>query len=238
MGAVASAIFLARLPGSSAPPSRPRRRTHHLRWLPGVFGALCLAALLLVGYVSFVTEDRRFVEPTLVPEERVALVFGAGVLPDGRPSRMLADRVDAAVELHRAGRVEKILMTGDNGRPDYDEVGVMRARALAAGVPPEDVRMDHAGFSTYESCYRARAVFGVERAVLVTQRYHLPRAVYTCGALGVEAVGFGTPDWGSYSDALLARYAAREAAATLNALLFVHALRPLPTYLGPFEPVV
>jgi vancomycin permeability regulator SanA len=104
-------------------------------------------------------------------------------------------------------------------------------------VPAGDVVTDHAGFSTYESCYRAHAIFGVERAVLVTQRYHLPRALYTCRSLGVDAAGLGTPDWGVYSDGLLLRYNLREGAATLNALWQLHVTRPPPTYLGSREPI-
>jgi vancomycin permeability regulator SanA len=172
-----------------------------------------------------------------VPPERVALVFGAGVRADGQPTAMLAGRVQAAAALYHAGRVDKLLMTGDNSRVEYDEVTAMKRHAVGLGVPPDAVSLDHAGFSTYESCYRARAVFGLDRAVLVTQAYHLPRALYTCRGLGVEAVGLGAPDWGTYPEALLVRYSLREAAATINALWQVHVARPEPTYLGPREVV-
>lgn len=103
-------------------------------------------------------------------------------------------------------------------------------------VEPEGGRtLDYAGFSTYESCYRLRPIFGVERAVLVTQSYHLPRASYTCRALGVDAVGLGVPDWGRYANILIARYTLREALATAKALVDVHLTRPLPTFLGSYE---
>jgi vancomycin permeability regulator SanA len=196
------------------------------------------APLLLLAvslYVTTATHGRRYEAVAAVPPARVAIVFGAGVRPDGRLSRMLAERVAAAVELYHAGRVEKLLMTGDNSSVNYDEVTAMRGYAIERGVDPDDIALDYAGFSTYESCYRARPIFGVEQAVLVTQRYHLPRAVYTCRQLGVDAVGLGTPDWGAYHPALLARYTAREVVATARAVWQVHVTRPLPTFLGPFE---
>jgi vancomycin permeability regulator SanA len=194
-----------------------------------------VTALLLIGYVWVATNNNRYGDPSRVPDERVAIVFGAGVLPDGSLSPMLADRVEAAVNLYRSGQVQKLLMTGDNSSPDYDEVSAMKRYAIGRQVPAADITLDYAGFSTYESCYRARAIFGVAQAVLVTQRYHLPRAVYTCRALGVDAVGLGTPDWGTYTDGLMAEYSAREALSTLKALWQVHVLRPPPTFLGPFE---
>jgi vancomycin permeability regulator SanA len=217
-------------------PSRTRSgraaRWRGWRWL--ALGLL-LAPLLLVLAVYLDTASYRYEQVTLTPPARVAIVFGAGLRPDGSPSPMLADRVRAGVQLYQAGRVQKLLMTGDNSRADYNEVAAMRRAAIAAGVPAADITLDHAGFSTYESCYRAIAIFGVRDAVLVTQRYHLPRAVYTCRQLGLEAVGLGTADWGVYAPQVLAVYSLREALATLNALWEVHLARPEPTYLGRFE---
>ncbi len=199
---------------------------------------VCLGALLVcasVGYVDANTRQYRYEQTTAVPREQVALVFGAGVRPDGRLSRMLADRVTAAVDLYVQGRVDKLLMSGDNSHAEYDEVTAMKRYAVERGVPEDDITLDYAGFSTYESCYRARAIFGVTRVILVTQRYHLPRAVYTCRQLGIDAVGIGTADWGVYRETLLLNYTAREVLATLKALVDVHLTRPLPTFLGPFE---
>jgi vancomycin permeability regulator SanA len=182
------------------------------------------------------TAAYRYSAPHEIPSERVAVVFGAGVRGE-RPTRILAERIQGAVALYQLGRVDKLLMTGDNSRADYDEVTVMSRYAQALGVPADDITLDYAGFSTYDSCYRLIPIFGVTRAVLVTQAYHLPRAVYTCRALGVEAVGLGTADWGRYSPLLLARYTVREALAAAKALLDVHLTRPLPTFLGPYEGV-
>lgn len=210
---------------------RLRRLLSLLALTAGLGLLLPIAAVL---YVRAATAPFRFDAPANVPTERVVVVFGAGVRGE-RPTRILAERIQAAVELYRLGRVSKLLMTGDNSRADYDEVTVMGRYAESLGVPPDDITLDYAGFSTYESCYRLRPIFGVERAVLVTQSFHLPRAVYTCRALGVEAVGLGAADWGRYSPLLLARYSVREALATTKALVDVHLTQPLPTFLGPFE---
>lgn len=198
------------------------------------FGSI-LTPLTLNFYVNAATSDRRYTEASQVPKQKVAIVFGAGIYPDGTPSPMLADRVDAAVELYKKGRVQKLLMTGDNSRDDYDEVSAMQRHAIAQGIPIEDITLDHAGFSTYESCYRAKEIFGIQQAVLVTQNFHLSRAIYTCQQLNVEAVGLGTPDWGSYSKATVTRYTAREKLSVLKALWEVHISRPSPTFLGKFE---
>lgn len=194
-----------------------------------------LTPFLLTVYIKTVTNNRRYFQVEKVPNEPVAIVFGAGVWADGTPTPMLADRVEGAVELYRLGRVNKILMTGDNGTPEYNEVVAMQQYAERLGVPNKDIKLDYAGFSTYESCYRAKVIFGVERAVLITQKYHLPRAVYTCNQLGIEAVGLGTPDWGKFKDDSMRFYTQREVLAVIKAILELHIIRPKPTFLGPFE---
>ena len=125
-----------------------------------------------------------------VPERPVALVFGAGYWPDGTPSDVLKDRVEAAVDLYRAGRVGRVIFSGDKRFANYNEPGTMQDYALSLGLPQEAIVLDYAGRRTYDSCYRARDIFGVREVVLVTQRYHLPRALYICEHLGLEAVGY------------------------------------------------
>lgn len=200
---------------------------------------LILLGCFILGGVSLYfhqsTASYRYNQAQAVPAQRVAIIFGAGIRPNGQPSRILAERIQAAVELYQLGIVEKLLMTGDNSEVNYDEVTVMRDYAIARGVREEDITRDYAGFRTYDSCYRAKQIFGVEHAVLVTQSYHLPRAVYSCRQLGIEAVGLGTPDWGSYPDILILRYELREIAASLQALWELHITHPLPRFLGPFE---
>ncbi|MBD1810561.1 YdcF family protein [Microcoleus vaginatus DQ-U2] len=194
-----------------------------------------LTPLALNYYVRLVTRNYRHSHIANVPAESIAIVFGAGVWEDGTPTPMLADRVQAGVDLYKAGRVDKLLMTGDNSSLDYNEVQAMQEYAAAQGVPTNNIILDYAGFSTYESCYRAKEIFGITQAVLVTQNFHLARAVYTCRQLGVEAIGLGTPDWGKFRQKGMIRYSFREFLAVLKALWEVRVTRPEPTFLGPFE---
>jgi vancomycin permeability regulator SanA len=192
---------------------------------------LMLLSFVLLSYVWLSTASYRFDSPESVPQTRVAIVFGAGIR-DGRVSRVLADRLDTAIALYELDRVQKLLMTGDNSRSDYDEVSAMKAYAIEHGVAPDDITLDYAGFSTYDSCYRAQAIFGVGQAVLVTQPFHLPRAVYTCRALGIDALGIQTDrniGWLWYN--------LRELVAGPRALWQVHITRPLPHFLGPREEI-
>lgn len=125
----------------------------------------------------------------LLPKADAILILGCGVWADGTPSPMLRDRLDQGIALYKAGVSDRLLMSGDHGRTDYDEVNAMKRYAVAAGVPSEAIFMDHAGFSTYDSVYRAKEVFGAETLVIVSQTYHLYRAVWLAEGLGVEAYG-------------------------------------------------
>jgi SanA protein len=172
--------------------------------------------------------------PEEVPERPVALVFGAGYWPDGRPSDIMRDRVEAAVELYRAGRVRRLLFSGDNRFVDYNEPEKMLEIALELGVPAEDIVLDYAGRRTYDTCYRAREIFGLHEVVLVTQRYHQARALYTCEGLGLDAVGY-VADRMHYVH--IRRYQAREFPALWLAWWDLHVRRPLPI-LGDPIPVL
>ena len=152
-------------------------------------------------------QDRIHSAVDAVPQRPVALVFGAGYWPDGTPSDVMKDRVEAAVELYRAKRVRKVLFSGDNRFVNYNEPQRMLEYALSLGLPQDVIVLDYAGRRTYDTCYRARDIFGVQEAILVTQRYHLPRAMYTCEGLGLNVVGYAA-DRRSYVNAR--RYWARE----------------------------
>jgi SanA protein len=169
------------------------------------------------------------------PAAPVAIVFGAGLWRDGTPTTVLRDRITTAAELYFSGKVQKILMSGDNSYLDYNEPGAMRDYALKLGVPDSAIVQDYAGRRTYDTCYRARNIFGLKHAILVTQSFHLPRALYTCNALGVKAEGVAS-DMHDYR--LLSRlyWQVRELPATLTALLDVHILKPEPI-LGKPEPI-
>ena len=165
-----------------------------------------------------------------VPAERVALVLGARVYANGRLSGMLRDRVETAVALYKAGKVQKILMSGDNSSLEYNEPDAMVAHAVAMGVPPEDIQPDYAGRRTYDSCYRAGAIFQVKSAVIVTQAFHLPRALFLCNQLGVQSVGVAA-DQRQYDPRSIAWSETREVPATFFALLDIIRRAP-PAVLG------
>jgi SanA protein len=170
-----------------------------------------------------------------VPSRRVAIVFGAGLWRDGTPTPVLRDRVATAAELYFSGKVEKILMSGDNRFIYYNEPGAMYNYALELGVPDEAIVLDYAGRRTYDTCYRARQIFGVTEAILVTQQFHISRALYTCNKLGVNAIGVPA-DRRRYSSGPYLYWNLRELPATLTALWEVNITRPEPV-LGEPEPI-
>ncbi len=166
-----------------------------------------LAVLVCIGFAGLLTVfglssymKSHTAEGILSAEEAAELdvdcilVLGCGVREDGSPSLMLRDRLETGIALYEAGAAEKLLMSGDHGRKDYDEVNTMKAIAVEQGIPSADVFMDHAGFSTYDSMYRARDIFCAEKIIIVSQRYHLPRALYTAEKLGLEAYGVAAAD--------------------------------------------
>ena len=156
------------------------------------------------------------------------VVLGASVYADGTPSGILQDRLDDGIALYFAGAAPKIIMSGDNSTVSYNEVKAMKDYAVAQGVPSEDVFCDHAGFSTYESMYRAKHVFGAERIVVATQTYHLYRALYAAGGLGLEAVGVPS-DYREYAHQL--QYDVREIPARTKDF-FKTLLRVPSTFVG------
>ena len=177
----------------------------------------------------------RLYNPQSVPQVQVAIVFGAGLWRDGSPSPVLRDRVATAADLYFSDKVEKLLMSGDKSSVHHDEPGAMRDFALSLGVPDEDIVLDYAGRRTYDTCYRAREIFNIDSAILVTQAFHLPRALYTCNTLGVKAVGVPA-DLRQYRRSSLAFWNFRETIATAVALWEVHISLPEPI-LGKPEPI-
>ena len=170
-----------------------------------------------------------------VPARRVAIVFGAGLWRNGTATPVLQDRVQTAANLYFAGKVEKLLMSGDNRFVDYNEPAVMREVAISLGVPESAIVLDYAGRRTYDTCYRAKAIFGVTEAILVTQAFHLPRALYECSQLGIGSVGVEA-DLRVYSISSMLYWNARELFATVAALWDVNISHPVPV-LGNPEPI-
>ncbi|WP_322794208.1 SanA/YdcF family protein [Bellilinea sp.] len=197
-----------------------------------------IAIILGLGIPNMIAEwyarARQF-QVEQAPSAPVAIVFGAGLTRDGQPSPVLRDRVATAVQLYFDGKVQKILMSGDNRFVDYNEPGAMKRYALSLGVPEADIVLDYAGRRTYDTCYRARHIFGVREAILVTQRFHLPRAIFTCNGLGVDSVGV-IADQRTYSQYAHRFWRIREIPATAMAFVDVFITRPLPV-LGEPEPI-
>lgn len=162
------------------------------------------------------------------------IVLGCRVWSDNTPSWMLSDRLKMGVELYKSGAAPKILMSGDHGRKDYDEVNVMRKYAEDEGVNSHDIFTDHAGFSTYETMYRAKEVFGAKKVIIVTQSYHLYRAVYDAQKLGLEAVGVVSYE-NQYDNKQTYRDI-REIAARCKDFVYC-IFKPKPTYLGEVIPI-
>ncbi len=193
----------------------------------GVFGINIYVVLSTDDYLLSAEEAAKLSDVDCI------LVLGCGVWEDGRPSHMLRDRLRRSIELYELGAAPKLLMSGDHGREDYNEVDTMKAFAVDAGIPSEDVFMDHAGFSTYESMYRAKEIFQAEKVIIVTQTYHLYRSIYIARSLGLDAYGV---------DADLVGYGngtGRELREVLARVkdTFSCIFKPEPTYLGEVIPI-
>jgi SanA protein len=197
---------------------------------------LGLIALFLSRLITALYSLTRTYSVENTPPRPVAIVFGAGLWRDGTPTNVLRDRIATAAALFFSGKVLKVLMSGDNRYIDYNEPGAMREYALRLGIPDSAIVLDYAGRRTYDTCYRAQAIFGIQRAILVTQSFHLPRALYTCNALGLDAVGVPS-DQREYNPRSLIYWNLRELPATISALLDVHILHPEPV-LGEPDPII
>lgn len=198
-------------------------------------GALSLAAVVLPRIFTILYSMDRIHSVQDAPSERLAIVFGAGLRRDGTPTAILRDRVETAAALYFDGKVEKILMSGDNRFENYNEPESMRQYAVNLGVPWEAIALDYAGRRTYDTCYRAKTVFKVDRALLVTQKFHLPRALFLCTSLGLDSQGVEANN-NRYWNTSLFIWNFREQLATVAAFLDVYVSNPMPV-LGDPEPI-
>ena len=174
----------------------------------------------------FYSASRVYSSAQEIPNERpprIAIVFGAAVWEGEIPSPVLYDRVKTASELYLSGKVKKLLLSGDNRVENYDEPAVMKRTALELGVPDEALVLDEAGRRTYDTCYRAKEIFGIGRAILVTQSFHLDRALYVCRALGIDSVGIRAEKrlYGQET-----QWRLRELGATFKSWLDLHMIHP------------
>ncbi len=198
-----------------------------------VLAGFLLAGLLRIGLLLS-ARPRTFL-PGEIPPAPVALVLGAGLNRDGSPGVVLRDRVRTAAELYFNGRVDKLLMSGDNSTEFYNEPGAMRDFAISLGVPQEDIILDYAGRRTYDSCFRARAIFGLDRAIIITQAFHLPRALFLCNAFQLESDGVPADD-ANYRLRYYTFWWVREILASIKAFWDVYIAQP-ELILGEPEPI-
>ncbi len=208
---------------------------HQIARLALILGLVSLIGLLLARAIVLLYARTRLFTVKDVASHRVAIVFGAGLRRDGTPTTVLADRVQTAATLYLEGKVEKLLMSGDNRFIYYNEPESMRRYALSLGVPDEAIVLDYAGRRTYDTCYRARHIFGVKSAILVTQGFHLPRALFLCNMLGVTAVGVSA-DLNDYRKISRTVWTTREWIATLAAIVDLLQHKPAQV-LGKPEPI-
>jgi SanA protein len=212
--------------------------TRFFRIIFRLLWAFCGAIILFIFGVNVWMKvqafPKTFTDPALVPVQQAGLVLGTRVYGN-EVSDLLQERLDTALEVYRLKRVQKLLVSGDHGSKYYDEVDTMRKYLEKNGVPPEDIFMDHAGFSTYDSLFRARNVFRAESLVIVTQDFHLPRSLYIAHALGVDAVGLRAGTGELPKDVAL-RNAIREPAARMKAWWDVFS-GTAPMVLGPQIPL-
>ena len=194
-----------------------------------------LTMVLLPRLITTIYSRNRIYQPHDSPVEQVAIIFGAGLRWDGTPTAILRDRVETGASLYFSGKAEKLLMSGDNSVESHNESGAMRQFAMALGVPAEAIVLDYAGRRTYDTCYRAKAIFGVENALLVTQKFHLPRALFLCNALGLNASGVEANNL-NYRRGSLLIWNFREQLATVAAFFDVYVDKPAPI-LGVPEPI-
>ena len=196
---------------------------------------LITIALFLPKILFWMFAQPRTLTVENVESTRVAIVFGAGLLRDGSAGPVLSDRVQTAVALYQQGKVKKLLMSGDNSFVEYNEPEAMRQYALERGVPDEDIILDYAGRRTYDTCYRAKEIFQVDQAILVTQEFHMPRALFLCNWFGMDANGVEANNR-YFLKRSRAYWNFRELFATFQAVWDVLITQPLPV-LGEPEPI-
>ena len=206
-----------------------------LRRLFVIVCTIGVLGILLPRLITALHSLDRIYQKDDAPTKRVAIVFGAGLRRDGTPTAILRDRLDTAASLYFSRKVEKLLMSGDNQLQSYNEPESMRQYALSLGVPDEAIVLDFAGRRTYDTCYRARTIFEIDDVLLVTQKFHLPRALFLCNALGLQAFGVEANTRQFRRSAMLI-WNTRELLATMAAFLDVYVTSPQPV-LGEPSPV-
>jgi len=207
-----------------------------VRGLLAVLAALALVTLIVPRLITTAYAWSRIYSVETAPVEPAAVVFGAGLTRSGLPTPILRDRVETAARLYHAGKVQKLLMSGADRFDAYSEPEAMRQYAMTLGVPAEAIVLDNGGRRTYDTCYRTKNIFGLDSAILVTQRWHLPRALFLCSAMGIKASGVEAANR-RYWPVMLFIWNVREQIATVGALVDVYVSPPAPL-LGKPEPIL
>ena len=202
-----------------------------------IFISLIVITILIISItISIVNSYKKYIYSIedMPSGNDAIIVLGAGVRNDGTPSDILADRLETSLEVFKEGLGNTFILSGDHGREEYNEVRAMKEYIMNGNVDKKLVFMDHAGFSTYDTMYRAKEIFKVEKAIIVTNEYHLPRALYIARKLGIEAYGVKS-DKREYQ--LMDSYKKREILAQLKDYFYVNILKPEPKFLGESIPV-
>ncbi|MGJ8684049.1 MAG: SanA/YdcF family protein [Nonlabens sp.] len=194
---------------------------------------LVLLVIILQFHIKRSSRDVIFENADELEPAYVGLVLGASVRPDKSLSPILQDRVDKALELYEKGIIKRFLLSGDHGQKDYDEVNAMKTYLNNKGVPDQDIFLDHAGFDTYDSMFRAHEVFQIDKAIVITQKFHLPRAIYVGRKMGLELQGY-IADNREYPGN--AHFTRREWLANIKAWIELN-IEKSPTYSGDAIPI-
>lgn len=202
------------------------------RWLINAIGLALVLILAVFLFIKVKTNPYIYSDIKTVPSAQIAVILGAAVLKNGDPSPVLEDRANRAIELYQAGKVKKILVTGNNSTRTYDEVGPVREYLLESKIPDADILLDRAGVDTYRSLYQARDIFPMDSMIVVSQSFHLPRAVFIARALGVNAYGMSA-DRGHYLSWNYVREMLADVKAVSNVIL-----KREPKYLGEKIPII
>jgi SanA protein len=214
------------------------RKKQILRIIRGfsILGITSVVLFSLPRIISLLIANPKIYDMESLPPKKIAIIFGAGITKDGRPTAVLKDRVMAGVELYQAGKIQYFLMSGDNRFENYNEPLAMKLYAMELGIPEEIIFMDFAGRRTYDTCYRAKFIFGINEAVLITQRFHLPRAIFLAQSFDMDVVGYPS-DIRTYRKSTKLFWHIREMPAVFTAFVDVYLRKPLPV-LGEFEPIL
>lgn len=207
------------------------------RIIVGTFLSLLVIFVLTISVtISIVNSYKKYIYnlEDMPSDNYVIIVLGAGVRDDGTPSDILADRLETSLEVYKANVGSVFILSGDHGREEYNEVRAMKDYIMKDNIDEKIIFMDHAGFSTYDTMYRAKEIFKVDKAIVVTNEYHLPRALYISRKLGIEAYGVKSDKRGYQ---LMDSYKKREVLAQLKDFFYVNILKPEPTFLGESIPV-